>query len=82
MSTSRKRNVIPFTGKMDLVVRPGSKYARAEDWERHRETITRLYQGERKSLKELMAIMERDYGHVGTSALSPTRLHHFESKTT
>lgn len=38
----------------------------AEIWEKKRPIITRLYQEERKSLKEVMEIMERDYHFVAT----------------
>jgi hypothetical protein len=47
---------------------PGNRrqYATAADWARHRGAITRLYQNERKTLKELMAIMQSEYGFVAT----------------
>jgi hypothetical protein len=32
-----------------------------DDWARHQSTITRLYIEEKRTLKEVMAIMERDY---------------------
>lgn len=36
-------------------------YARAEDWEPNRRTISRLYRDENRSLKEVMEIMSRNY---------------------
>lgn len=36
-------------------------YATAEAWDCHRDTIVRLYQGERRTLKQVKEIMERDY---------------------
>lgn len=38
----------------------------AEIWETKRPIITRLYQEEKKSLKEVMEIMERDYHFTAT----------------
>jgi hypothetical protein len=38
----------------------------AEIWETKRPIITRLYQEEKRSLKEVMEIMERDYKFVAT----------------
>ena len=43
-------------------LRPGS----AQDWERQRETIERLYSTEGRKLREVMEMMERDYGFVAT----------------
>lgn len=37
-----------------------------EEWEAKRPIITRLYQEEKRSLKEMMAIMERDYQFTAT----------------
>ena len=39
---------------------------REEDWERHRETIKRLYLDKKKPLREVMAIMAREHGHKAT----------------
>jgi hypothetical protein len=38
----------------------------AEIWETKRPIITRLYQEEKRSLKEVMDIMERDYNFTAT----------------
>lgn len=38
----------------------------AEIWETKRPIITRLYQEEKKSLKEVMEIMQRDYHFAAT----------------
>lgn len=37
-----------------------------EEWEAKRPIITRLYQEEKRSLKEMMEIMERDYEFTAT----------------
>lgn len=37
-----------------------------EEWESMRPIITRLYQEEKRSLKDMMLIMERDYHFVAT----------------
>ena len=39
---------------------------REEDWERHRETIKRLYLDKKKPLREVMVIMAREHGHKAT----------------
>ena len=44
----------------------GKPWAAPEDWDRHRQTIKRLYFDEDKTLKEVMNIMAEDYGHWGT----------------
>jgi hypothetical protein len=36
------------------------------DWNRFRPLITQLYIKEKKTLKEVMAAMERDHGHRAT----------------
>jgi hypothetical protein len=38
-----------------------------QDWNDHRATFERLYSSERKTLKEVMKIMEQDYGFLATS---------------
>lgn len=43
-----------------------STWAREEDWDSHRSIFTHLYIDERKTLKEVMDIMQRDYGFFGT----------------
>ncbi|KAH8711753.1 hypothetical protein HC256_008567 [Beauveria bassiana] len=42
------------------------RYALPTDWDQHKETIRRLYLDENEPLKEVMAIMGRDYGHFGS----------------
>ena len=44
----------------------GRKWATPEEWDRHRQTIERLYLDEDKNLKEVMTIMAENYGHFGT----------------
>lgn len=43
----------------------------AEIWEVKRPIITRLYQEEKRSLKEVMDIMERDYKFTATYVMTP-----------
>jgi Clr5 domain len=38
----------------------------AQDWEDQRQTFERLYVTERKKLREVMEIMERDHGFLAT----------------
>ncbi|KAJ3494040.1 hypothetical protein NLG97_g4338 [Lecanicillium saksenae] len=42
------------------------RYTLAADWDQYKETIRRLYLDDNEPLKEVMAIMARDYGHVGS----------------
>lgn len=44
-----------------------------EVWEIHRPTIKRLYLDEDKTLKDVMAIMQRDYGHKATEKMYKSR---------
>lgn len=46
----------------------------AEIWETKRPIITRLYQEEKKSLKEVMEIMERDYHFTATVKMYKSRI--------
>jgi hypothetical protein len=41
-------------------------YASPSDWDPVRPLIRRLYCDEGKTLKEVMVIMDRDYGHRAT----------------
>ena len=43
-----------------------TQYATAEDWNRHRETFTKLYLEESKTLNEVMSIMKEQYGFKAT----------------
>ena len=43
-------------------------------WETHRLTIKRLYLDEDKPLKEVMAVMQREYGHEGTAKMYKSRI--------
>ncbi|PNH62225.1 hypothetical protein VD0002_g5778 [Verticillium dahliae] len=45
-----------------------------EVWETKRPLITRLYQEEKKSLREVMEIMERDYHFVATVKMYKSRI--------
>lgn len=49
---------VPRTNGPVVVKREGPS---AADWELHRNTITDLYVGQRKTLKELMHIMQTEH---------------------
>lgn len=54
-----------------------SLYASAEDWETHREAITRLYLHEKRSLQDVMECMALNHSFFATCvpwAASPVRL--------
>jgi hypothetical protein len=53
---------------MALVIRQKVPYAELKDWDAHKETITRLYWDERRTLKEVMDTMERDHNFYATYA--------------
>ena len=42
------------------------QYPAKEEWEERKHIIRRLYKDERKTLKQVMAIMERDYNFSAT----------------
>ncbi|KAE9364653.1 hypothetical protein N431DRAFT_354655 [Stipitochalara longipes BDJ] len=46
----------------------------AEDWERHRPLIKRLYVDERMKLKEVVAIMASQHGHIATPKMYKDRI--------
>ncbi|KAG6357967.1 hypothetical protein INS49_013850 [Diaporthe citri] len=52
----------------------GSSGPSINDWSRHRPTIKRLYINERKTLKEVMDIMARDYNFVASSKMYKVRI--------
>lgn len=41
-------------------------WATTQDWEDQRPTITRLYFDENKTLNEVIQIMKREHGFLGT----------------
>ena len=45
----------------DIGITMQDVYARDMDWEPHRDTITRLYSDENRSLDEVMSIMEEEH---------------------
>ncbi|KAK1975839.1 Clr5 domain-containing protein [Colletotrichum cereale] len=49
-------------------------YATDDVWNCQRQTITRLYRDEKKSLKEVQHIMERDYSLYSTERMFKTRI--------
>jgi hypothetical protein len=51
---------------METSIKPQITWAKPEDWDTHRQTITRLYADEDKSLSEVMAIMKRDHSFYAT----------------
>lgn len=50
------------------------KWASEDEWTIHRPKICRLYLHERKTLKEVMAAMERDHDFYATYVLNPTQI--------
>ncbi|KAJ4421550.1 hypothetical protein N0V82_003688 [Gnomoniopsis sp. IMI 355080] len=51
----------------------GERYAKDEDWTRHRERITTMYITENKTLKDVMAIMEAKHDFVATERMYKAR---------
>lgn len=51
----------------------GDRYAQNDDWNRHRERIIMLYIAEKKTLKDVMAIMEEKYSFVATERMYKAR---------
>ncbi|KAI0458436.1 Clr5 domain-containing protein [Xylaria acuta] len=49
-------------------------WATPEDWDAHQETIRRLYLDEKRPLKDVVVIMENDYGFRATAKMYKTRL--------
>ena len=45
---------------------PGGNWPSAEDWTRNRALIKRLYIDENRTLKDIIATMEREHGHKAT----------------
>ncbi|KAK1968715.1 hypothetical protein LY78DRAFT_679132 [Colletotrichum sublineola] len=52
----------------------GKPYATDDVWNCHRSIITRLYRDEKKPLKQLKEIMERDYNLFATERMFKTRI--------
>ncbi|KAK6069008.1 hypothetical protein SCUP515_09213 [Seiridium cupressi] len=48
-------------------------YASEEDWERHKDTVIRLYWNENRTLREVMDTMKRDSGFNGTTRMYKSR---------
>ena len=46
----------------------------ALDWERHRETITRLYIDHRRPLKEVVSIMTKEHNFIATARMYKSRI--------
>lgn len=53
-----------------------------DEWETKRPIITKLYQEERKSLKEVMEILERDHGFKATCVLTASYTMHLSAVIT
>ncbi|KAI0127068.1 Clr5 domain-containing protein [Xylariales sp. AK1849] len=47
-------------------------------WDQHRATITQLYVGENRTLKEVMVTMESHYGFFATTRMYKRRLHQWD----
>ncbi|KZL66751.1 hypothetical protein CT0861_04456 [Colletotrichum tofieldiae] len=78
MVVSAKKKVSPDFEAGDMAS-PGQsakprKRVPAEIWETKRPIIARLYQEEKKSLKEVMEIMQRDYHFVATVKMYKSRI--------
>lgn len=56
----------PMLPPSKIIARPAPKEHSAEEWERQRLTFTQLYTTEDKPLKEVMKIMENEYGFRAT----------------
>ncbi|TGO91199.1 hypothetical protein BPOR_0036g00290 [Botrytis porri] len=59
--------VKPMLPPSNVTARPAPEEHSAEKWERQRVTFTQLYTTEDKPLKEVMKIMENEYGFRATS---------------
>ncbi|KAI1335358.1 Clr5 domain-containing protein [Xylariaceae sp. FL0016] len=49
-------------------------WASPEDWDCYQETIRRLYLDEKRPLKDVVVIMETEYGFRATAKMYKTRL--------
>ncbi|KAI0476147.1 Clr5 domain-containing protein [Xylariaceae sp. FL0804] len=49
-------------------------WASPEDWDYYQETIRRLYLDEKRPLKDVVVIMETEYGFRATAKMYKTRL--------
>ena len=63
--------VLMFPSEEMVLVKSGPK---PDIWETHRSTIKRLYLDDNKTLKDVMAIMERDYDHKATVKMYKSRI--------
>ncbi|TGO13121.1 hypothetical protein BTUL_0076g00210 [Botrytis tulipae] len=61
--------VKPIVPPSKITARPAPKEHSAEEWERQRITFTKLYTTDDKPLKEVMKIMEDEYGFRATVIL-------------
>ena len=55
-----------FPGPEEVATASSSTHPTRTEWDLFRPVIKRLYVDEEKTLKEVMAVMERDYGHRAT----------------
>jgi hypothetical protein len=60
--------IVQDSNMTGLVFPAQTRYATAEDWERHRPLFTRLYRDENKTLKKVKSIMKEKYGFNATWA--------------
>ncbi|KAF8859252.1 hypothetical protein BDZ45DRAFT_742491 [Acephala macrosclerotiorum] len=63
-----------------MMMAPRRVVPTAEDWERHRPIIKRLYVDESKKLKEVANIMASQYGHNATERMYKARLEKWKFK--
>jgi hypothetical protein len=55
-----------FLGPEQVAIAPSCTNPTRADWDFFRRVIKRLYVDEGKTLREVMSIIERDYGHCAT----------------
>ncbi|KAI3327028.1 hypothetical protein HD806DRAFT_531619 [Xylariaceae sp. AK1471] len=55
-------------------------WATPEDWDAHQETIRRLYLDEKRPLKDVVVIMESEYGFRATPSPHDLKFHMRETK--
>lgn len=65
-SLKRKTSPLESEDLSAIQARKTRKRIPSDQWEAKRPIITKLYQVEKRSLKEVMDIMERDHGFTAT----------------
>ena len=78
VTPAKRRKPSVDSDEMESSSGPQSKTRKripSDIWESKRQAITKLYQEEKRPLKEVMEIMERDYKFVATYVPPRTTLH-------